>query len=157
MRLCAIQLGFHGGNIYCLHLTCTFTSNPRISSEPIFCICITIDAMLNFDGDFWYCANAAITCEQGFTVGHSFEFSLPFFQEAMNRTSLESTTSFCSPPLFRFIKQGLRPRNHTIFLRGRWVSRHFYLRFKYQRFIHNSKKSVFFTVESVTLSFDISF
>ena len=42
-------------------------------SEPILYIwiCVTIDAVINFDGDFNVEANAEVTCEQGITRKYS--------------------------------------------------------------------------------------
>ena len=61
------------------------------------------------------------------------------FQETMNRTSLESIISFLQLSAFSIHQTTITSMKSYDIPQGHWVSRHFYLRSKYQWFIHNSK------------------
>ena len=71
----------------------------RIGSKPIDCIRISIiiDAMLNFDGDFDFDANADVTCEQGLTHGpaHS-EFGYNVFIFVEKTVMIQSNLTYLS-------------------------------------------------------------
>ena len=56
-----------------LRLTQRMATTYGMGSEPILfiCVCATIDAMLNFDGDFDVNARADVKCEQDLTPNKS--------------------------------------------------------------------------------------
>ena len=63
----------------------------RNGSDPILCvgICITIDAMINFNGYFDVDANTDVTCEQGNTCHKSNRFRCSTCGEGSHEPLLE--------------------------------------------------------------------
>ena len=50
------------------NFTVKLTLTQRMSSDPFcVCVCVTIDAMLNFDSEVDINTNAAVKCEQPFS------------------------------------------------------------------------------------------